>query len=150
MSNVRHQKVSPTPLNASRFNCPCCGYPTLPELNAYEICELCNWEDDGQDDETAEEVWGGSNSDYSLSEARRNFKLHRVMYEPGRDQRMTKQDSELEYETKGELVAAFERLRNNGLKNHETIYVEIQRLEQVLRDETSRQVREYERKHSDA
>src|SRR5579863_7304160 len=28
--------------------CPCCGYPTLTDRDAYEICCLCNWEDDGQ------------------------------------------------------------------------------------------------------
>lgn len=132
------------------MNCPCCGYPTLPELNSYEICELCNWEDDGQDDETAEEVWGGPNSDYSLSEARKNFKLYRVMYELGRDQRITGQDSKLEYETKGQLMAAFDELLSSDKRTHAAINAEIQRLEQVLQDETSRQVHEYERKHSEA
>lgn len=27
--------------------CPCCGYRTLPEPAAYEICRVCFWEDDG-------------------------------------------------------------------------------------------------------
>lgn len=134
----------------SRLNCPCCGYPTLTELNSYEICELCNWEDDGQDDESADEVWGGPNSDYSLSEARKNFKLYRVMYEPGRDQRLTSQDSKLEYETKGQLMAAFDELQRGDEKTRAALHAEIQRLEQVLQDETARQIREYERKHSQA
>jgi hypothetical protein len=34
--------------------CPCCGYPTLRSRDAYDICELCNWEDDGQDADSAE------------------------------------------------------------------------------------------------
>ena len=92
---------------ASRFACPCCGYPTLGEPAAYEICELCNWEDDGQDEAAANEVWGGPNSDYSLAEARANFLQYRVMYAPGRDQRIIKGDSMLEYETKGLLIEAF-------------------------------------------
>jgi hypothetical protein len=142
--------MSALPPAHSRLNCPCCGYPTLPELNSYEICELCNWEDDGQDDETAQEVWGGPNSNYSLSEARKNFKLYRVMYEPGRDQRITGQDSKLEYETKGQLMAAFDELLSSNKNNHAAINAEIQRLEEVLQDETSRQVFEYERKHSEA
>lgn len=60
----------------SRFKCPCCGYPTLDERAAYDICVLCNWEDDGQDDPNADEVWGGPNAGYSLTEARKNFKIN--------------------------------------------------------------------------
>ena len=65
-----------------RFTCPCCGYPTLPERGRYEICDLCNWEDDNQDDPDADRVWGGPNSDYSLSEARRNFAEFLIQYRP--------------------------------------------------------------------
>lgn len=68
----------------SRVMCPCCGYLTLDARAEYDICELCNWEDDGQDDESADEVRGGPNADYSLAEARRNFQMYRVMYAPGR------------------------------------------------------------------
>lgn len=32
------------------YCCPCCGYATLGEPEAYEICVVCGWEDDGQDD----------------------------------------------------------------------------------------------------
>jgi len=53
--------------------CPCCGYDTLYG-DRYETCFLCHWEDDGQDDPYADEVWGVSNQDYSLTEARENFK----------------------------------------------------------------------------
>ena len=28
------------------FVCPCCGEKTLEEQGAYDICEVCNWEDD--------------------------------------------------------------------------------------------------------
>jgi hypothetical protein len=49
--------MNDTPLE-KRAVCPCCGYPTLSEPVAYEICELCNWEDDGQGDADAEEVRG--------------------------------------------------------------------------------------------
>ncbi len=30
--------------------CPGCGFPTLEERGAFEICIICSWEDDGQDD----------------------------------------------------------------------------------------------------
>lgn len=61
--------------------CPCCGYPTLDSQGENEICELCGWEDDGQDDTSAKEVWG-TNGDYSLQEARDNFRRYLTMYRP--------------------------------------------------------------------
>lgn len=64
-----------------RCTCPCCGYPTLPERGSYDICELCDWEDDGQDDPYADEAWGGPNGKYSLTEARENFARHLSMYD---------------------------------------------------------------------
>lgn len=42
--------------NIAMFTCPGCGYPTLGERAGYEICSVCNWEDDGQDDLEAGEV----------------------------------------------------------------------------------------------
>jgi hypothetical protein len=63
--------------------CPCCGYPTLSERRAFDICAICRWEDDGQDDNRADEVRGGPNGDYSLSEARRNFIDHRTSHRAG-------------------------------------------------------------------
>lgn len=53
--------------------CPCCGYRTLPERGAYEICPVCFWEDDGQCDDNADIVMGGPNKDLSLTAARANF-----------------------------------------------------------------------------
>ena len=41
----------------------------------YEICPVCFWEDDGQDDESAAHVWGGPNGGLSLTEARQNYSL---------------------------------------------------------------------------
>ncbi len=55
--------------------CPCCGYLTLGERGGFEICDVCFWEDDGQDDPDAEIVRGGPNGHLSLSDARRNFDL---------------------------------------------------------------------------
>ena len=55
------------------FTCPGCGYPTLSERGGYEICGVCNWEDDNQDDNEADEVWGGPNSNLSLTENRINI-----------------------------------------------------------------------------
>ncbi|MFF4554441.1 CPCC family cysteine-rich protein [Streptomyces sp. NPDC001422] len=55
------------------YGCPCCGFLTLDERGSYEICPVCFWEDDGQDDQDANRVRGGPNGRLSLTEARRNF-----------------------------------------------------------------------------
>jgi len=54
----------------------------------YDMCALCEWEDDYQDDPHANEVWGGPNADYSLEEARVNFEKYGGrggMYRPEHD-----------------------------------------------------------------
>jgi len=56
------------------FRCPCCGYLTLPERGIFHICEVCFWEDDGQDDHDADVVRGGPNGRLSLTDARRNYR----------------------------------------------------------------------------
>ncbi|MEM9839224.1 MAG: CPCC family cysteine-rich protein [Pseudomonadota bacterium] len=63
--------------------CPCCGLPSLTSRGFDEICSVCWWQDDGQDDPHADEVWGGPNEDYSLTQARENFVQHGHMYRAG-------------------------------------------------------------------
>ena len=55
------------------LRCPCCGCKTLNDRGGFEICEVCFWEDDGQDDYDADSVRGGPNGGLSLSQARINF-----------------------------------------------------------------------------
>jgi SepF-like predicted cell division protein (DUF552 family) len=64
------------------FLCPCCRFPTLNERAGFEICFLCNWEDDGQDDDNAALILGGPNQSYSLTEARQNFSHFLTSYRP--------------------------------------------------------------------
>lgn len=135
-------------LLAERLRCPCCGYPTLDSSADYEICELCNWEDDGQSNDDADEIRGGPNADYSLTEAHNNFLRYRVMYHPDRDMRITGGDSPLEWETKGKLMDFFKLYESNA-GDKVVLLNEILRLEEVLRNETTRQVKEYEKLHSD-
>jgi len=59
--------------NMNLFTCPGCGYPTLSERGEYDICAVCNWEDDNQDDPNADEIWGGPNHRLSLTENRINI-----------------------------------------------------------------------------
>ncbi|WP_432871374.1 CPCC family cysteine-rich protein [Microbispora rosea] len=54
--------------------CPCCGYLTLDSRGWYQICPVCRWEDDGQDDHDADDIRrGGPNYGLSLTQARLNF-----------------------------------------------------------------------------
>lgn len=56
------------------LRCPCCGYKTLSERAAFDICPVCFWEDDGQDDHDADQCRGGPNGSLRLREARENYK----------------------------------------------------------------------------
>ena len=38
--------VKKSPVDGVRYDCPCCHYPMLVERGGYDICRLCNWEDD--------------------------------------------------------------------------------------------------------
>lgn len=100
--------------DGARSTCPCCGYPTINGRGAYEICPLCGWEDDGQDDvertlpgsPRPDAVVGGPNHDYSLTEARENFATYVTMYRP------TDRDFERERaqtDVKRRIATAYER-----------------------------------------
>lgn len=66
------QKIRTTP-QALPLRCPCCFCKTLSERGAFEICDVCFWEDDGQDDYDADIVRGGPNNVLSLTQARGNY-----------------------------------------------------------------------------
>jgi hypothetical protein len=59
---------------AKTYRCPCCDFRTLFGRGQDEICEVCFWQDDGQDDHDADVVLGGPNKNLSLAEARLNFR----------------------------------------------------------------------------
>ena len=63
------------------YRCPCCKCLTLHERGGYEICPVCFWEDDGQDDPYADEMSGGSNGEMSLTQARSNYAEYGAMEE---------------------------------------------------------------------
>jgi hypothetical protein len=56
-----------------RYRCPCCGYKTLDAPGALQLCPVCWWEDDGQEDRDASEVRLTVNGQLSLNEARAYF-----------------------------------------------------------------------------
>ena len=55
------------------YRCPCCRCKTLHSRGGFEICPVCFWEDDGQDEPDAERVLGGPNGSLSLRQAQANF-----------------------------------------------------------------------------
>ena len=133
-----------------RYVCPCCGYLTLTERGGYEICCLCNWEDDGQDDPRADEVWGGPNGAYSLARARHNFRQYLVMYDPSqRSTRIGGSDSPVELGAKRAMTSAFDAMPSaTDRTTLENSWREVFRAESVLRSETKRKVEEYEAEHN--
>jgi hypothetical protein len=48
--------------------CPCCGSKVISEVGAYEICEVCGWEDDPV--QSADPDYKGGANKESLNEAR--------------------------------------------------------------------------------
>lgn len=61
----------------TRYQCPCCGYYTLDEPASYDICPICNWEDDG----TIDPSKGSGPNHTTLGQAQKNFLDHGDMYE---------------------------------------------------------------------
>ena len=70
---LEHASTVRRPDGMQRFACPCCGHLTLAGRGGFEICPVCFWEDDGQDDGDAATVRGGPNGPLSLEQARRNY-----------------------------------------------------------------------------
>ncbi len=60
-------------MSATRFPCPCCGYPTLAQEppGTFQICPVCFWEDDSV--QFAEPSYRGGANEPSLDEARASF-----------------------------------------------------------------------------
>jgi hypothetical protein len=70
------------PLSAGGYTCPCCGQRTLSERGAYEICRVCRWEDDGQDDHDRGVIRGGPNGALSLDVARAEYEAEGGVRQP--------------------------------------------------------------------
>jgi hypothetical protein len=138
------------PITGVRYSCPCCGYPTLSERGGYDICQLCRWEDDGQDDAHADEVWGGPNGSYSLTRARQNFLRHLIMYDPAEPRRrIGGADSERQLEAKRAMIEAFNSMASAPDEDAlQTLWQAVSRAEAVLGSETARKIAEYEAMHS--
>jgi hypothetical protein len=60
-------------MNLVSVRCLCSGCRTLSTPCAFELCPVCWWQDDGQDESDADVVRGGPNGALSLTIARANF-----------------------------------------------------------------------------
>jgi hypothetical protein len=139
--SLPNQQVVGAPSRAVRFSCPCCGFPMLNGFANYEICRLCNWEDDGQDTPSADEARAGPNHGYSLVEARDNFDLFLTMYPPEADTRIAGPDTQLVRAIKGEIIAAFERMLDDPDPNElVSLWRGVQENEQALDQELKRRL----------
>jgi hypothetical protein len=146
---IRHVEQGATkPLQPGvRYTCPCCGYPTLSKRGGYNICRLCNWEDDGQDDPHAAEVWGGPNEAYSLSEARLNFKLYLIKYSPDKPTNRIggNTNTALEQQAKRAIVDAFDAMvEESDGSMLQTLWQRVYENERILRNEKNRKYFEYQ------
>jgi hypothetical protein len=72
MTEIKWTREPLRPVKA--FRCPCCLFKTLHGRGQDEICPVCFWHDDGQDEADAERVLAGPNRDLSLRQAQVNFR----------------------------------------------------------------------------
>ena len=70
LSNSVHAE----PQEGVKYRCPCCGYKTLEERGGFDICPVCFWEDDGQDEVDAETRRPFSPNHMSLAQGRENYR----------------------------------------------------------------------------
>ena len=79
------------------YCCPCCGSKTISERGHYHICKVCWWEDDGQDNEDADKIYGGPNYETSLTQGRYNFLMFGI-YDSDRKDLMKLKEPTTKYE----------------------------------------------------
>lgn len=111
------------------------------ERGGFEICELCGWEDDGQDETDAERVLGGPNYELSLTAAKENFRQHLEKHAPS--SKHFRAPTQREKSAKKAIMAAFDALRGD-CADRETRWQQIVDAERVLRDELDQRVRAIE------
>lgn len=76
MERLENKSVRAEPQKGVRYRCPCCNYKTLQERGGFDICPVCFWEDDGQDEQDADTMRGGPNGSLSLTQARANYHVY--------------------------------------------------------------------------
>lgn len=127
-----------------RFTCPCCGFLMLAERNAGQICDLCNWEDEGFDDDQAHRT-SLSNAPYTLAQAREAFRRYGVMYPPEDDPRIGGPDTPTETAAKQRIVARLESLADIQTREElAEIFQAVQAALEILDEQLKAKVARYE------
>lgn len=67
--------------DSSLYKCPCCSRFTLYERGAYEICRVCDWEDDPVQSTDPAYSGGANSSNLSDAQARWTESLEQLMRE---------------------------------------------------------------------
>jgi hypothetical protein len=75
--------------------CPCCGRRTIDERGHYDICTVCWWEDNGQDNANSDMI-SGPNQGLTLTQARYNY-LRFGIYNPKRQDLVKIQEDRNKY-----------------------------------------------------
>ncbi|NJM37551.1 MAG: hypothetical protein HC845_06630 [Akkermansiaceae bacterium] len=63
--------MSPDNPNYDLNPCPCCGALVITTLGEYEICEVCEWEDDPV--QSADPDYAGGANQLTLNQARKEW-----------------------------------------------------------------------------
>jgi Cysteine-rich CPCC len=126
-------------LRLARVPCPCCGFVTLEAPGEYDICVLCNWEDEGLGEADLDER-SGANHGYTLRRARENFTDHRDMYDKGD---AAAKRSPAKVAAKKQLIAAFRALRARPADEHEALWATIEHAESAIWTDLQRESRQF-------
>lgn len=78
VENLEHESVVHPAEAQPAYRCPCCNSLTFCGRGHFEICPVCYWEDDGQDETDAATVRGGPNGHLNLVQARENYRRFSV------------------------------------------------------------------------
>lgn len=81
IETIHHRSVFALPQPGVLYCCPCCHYKTLDGRGCFDICPVCFWEDDGQDEENAAQQRPFGPNHTSLTQARANFQRMRACEE---------------------------------------------------------------------
>jgi Cysteine-rich CPCC len=107
---------------------------TLQAPGKYEICVLCNWEDEGLGEAELDER-SGANQGYTLRDARRNFARRLNMY--GEDDPAARETHET-LAAKQHIISALQTLGTLPAVKHERLWALIEHTEAVLRADRQR------------
>ncbi len=70
----------------AEHRCPCCEQTTFSEKGSFEICAVCNWEDDPV--QLEDPSFAGGANDPSLDQAREYWRLAGTPLPPNRTEEM--------------------------------------------------------------